>query len=82
MKIAIYGAGGLGGYYGARLADAGNDVAFIARGAHLEAIRKRGLRISSPLGDMHLPAPVATDRPAEVGPVDLVVVAVKTWQIP
>ncbi len=82
MKIAIYGAGGLGGYYGARLADAGNDVAFIARGAHLEAIRKRGLRISSPLGDMHLPAPVATDRPAEVGPVDLVLVAVKTWQIP
>ena len=82
MKIAIYGAGGLGGYYGARLAGAGNDVAFIARGAHLEAIRKRGLQISSPLGDMHLPNPVATDDPADIGPVDLVVVAVKTWQIP
>ena len=82
MKIAIYGAGGLGGYYGARLAGAGNDVAFIARGAHLEAIRKRGLQISSPLGDMHLPNPTATDDPADVGPVDLVVVAVKTWQIP
>ena len=81
MKIAIYGAGGLGGYYGARLAGAGNDVAFIARGAHLEAIRKRGLQISSPLGDMHLPNPTATDDPADVGPVDLVVVAVKTWQI-
>ena len=82
MKIAIYGAGGLGGYYGARLAGAGNDVAFIARGSHLEAIRKRGLQISSPLGDMHLPNPVATDDPADIGPVDLVVVAVKTWQIP
>ena len=82
MKIAIYGAGGLGGYYGARLACAGNDVAFVARGAHLEAIRERGLRVSSPLGDMHLPDPAATDDPGDIGPVDLVVVAVKTWQIP
>ena len=82
MRIAIYGAGGLGGYYGARLACAGNDVAFIARGAHLQAIRERGLQVYSPLGDAHLPAPTATDDPAEVGPVDLVVVAVKTWQIP
>ena len=82
MNIAIYGAGGLGGYYGARLALAGNDVAFIARGAHLEAIRERGLQVVSPLGDMHLPDPVATDDPADVGPVDLVLVAVKTWQIP
>ena len=82
MKIAIYGAGGLGGFYGARLACAGNDVAFIARGAHLAAIRARGLRVSSPLGDMHLPEPVATDDPADIGPVDLVLVAVKTWQIP
>ena len=82
MNIAIYGAGGLGGYYGARLALAGNDVAFIARGAHLEAIRERGLQVVSPLGDMHLPDPVATDDPAEIGPVDLVLVAVKTWQIP
>ena len=82
MKIAIYGAGGLGGFYGARLACAGNDVAFIARGAHLAAMRERGLRVSSPLGDMHLPEPVATDSPADIGPVDLVLVAVKTWQIP
>ena len=82
MRIAIYGAGGLGGYYGARLAYAGHDVAFIARGAHLEAMRERGLRVSSPLGDMYLRAPVATDRPGGIGPVDLVVVAVKTWQIP
>ena len=82
MRIAIYGAGGLGGYYGARLACAGNDVAFIARGAHLEAIREHGLQVCSPLGDMHLSDPEATDRPADIGPVDLVVVAVKTWQIP
>ena len=82
MRIAIYGAGGLGGYYGARLACAGNHVAFIARGAHLAAIRERGLQVCSPLGDMHLPEPVATDNPAGVGPVDLVLVAVKTWQIP
>ena len=82
MRIAIYGAGGLGGFYGARLACAGNDVAFIARGAHLAAMRERGLRVTSPLGGMHLPEPVATDNPADVGPVDLVLVAVKTWQIP
>ena len=82
MRVAIYGAGGLGGFYGARLACAGNDVAFIARGAHLAAMRERGLRVSSPLGDMHLPEPVATDDPADIGPVDLVLVAVKTWQIP
>ena len=82
MRTAIYGAGGLGGFYGARLACAGNDVAFIARGAHLAAMRERGLRVSSPLGDMHLPEPVATDDPADIGPVDLVLVAVKTWQVP
>ena len=82
MRIAIYGAGGLGGFYGARLACAGNDVAFIARGRHLAAMREHGLRVSSVLGDMHLPEPVATDDPADVGPVDLVLVAVKTWQIP
>ena len=82
MRIAIYGAGGLGGYYGTRLACAGNDVAFIARGPHLQAIRERGLQVYSPLGDMHLPAPPATDDPADIGPVDLVVAAVKTWQIP
>ena len=82
MRIAIYGAGSLGGYYGARLAHAGNDVSFIARGAHLEAIRERGLQVFSPLGDAHLPAPDATDDPADIDPVDLVIVAVKTWQIP
>ena len=82
LRIAVYGAGGLGGFYGARLACAGNDVAFIARGAHLAAIRERGLQVVSPLGDMHLPDVLATDDPSDVGPVDLVLVAVKTWQIP
>ena len=82
MRIAIYGAGGLGGYYGARLACAGNPVAFIARGAHLDAIREHGLQVYSPLGDVHLPKPVATADPADAGPADLVLVAVKTWQIP
>ena len=82
VRIAIYGAGGLGGYYGARLALAGNDVTFIARGVHLAAIREHGLRVYSPLGDVHLPDPPATDDPAEIGAVDLVVVGVKTWQIP
>ena len=82
MRFAIYGAGGLGAYYGARLAAAGHDVAFIARGAHLEAIRSDGLRVLSPLGDVHLERCAATDDPGEVGEVDAVLVAVKTWQIP
>ena len=82
MRFAIYGSGGLGGFYGARLADAGHEVGFIARGAHLEAIRAKGLRIMSPLGDVHLPSPTATSDPAQIGAVDVVVVAVKTWQVP
>lgn len=82
MRFAIYGSGGLGGYYGVRLARAGHDVAFIARGAHLEAIRKNGLKVLSPLGDFHLPSPIASSDPAEIGPVDVVIVAVKTWQVP
>ncbi len=79
MRIAIIGAGGVGGYFGARLATAGEDVTFIARGAHLDAMRERGLRILSPLGDATL-APVRVESdPARVGAVDLVVVAVKLW---
>lgn len=81
MRFAIVGAGGLGGYYGARLAQAGHEVAFIARGAQLEAIRKNGLKVFSPLGDVHLEKPTATNDPSEVGPVDVIVVAVKTWQV-
>jgi 2-dehydropantoate 2-reductase len=81
MRFAIVGAGGLGGYYGARLAEAGHEVAFIARGAHLDAIRKNGLKVFSPLGDTHLNDVVATNDPRDVGLVDVIVVAVKTWQI-
>jgi len=81
MRFAIVGAGGLGGYYGARLAEAGHEVAFIARGAQLEAMRKNGLKVFSPLGDLHLKSPTATSEPKEIGPVDAVVVAVKTWQV-
>jgi 2-dehydropantoate 2-reductase len=77
MKIAVMGTGGIGGYVGGRLAAAGEDVHFIARGAHLEALKARGLRIESPLGDAVLADVHATDDPAEIGPVDLVLFAVK-----
>jgi 2-dehydropantoate 2-reductase len=79
MRIAIMGSGSIGGYVGARLAERGEDVGFIARGAHLAAMRERGLRVASPYGDVHLPQVFATDAPAEVGVVDLVIFAVKTW---
>lgn len=81
MRIAIFGAGAVGGYFGGRLAAAGEEVAFVARGRHLEALRRAGLRIRSPLGDLHLPEVRATDDPGEIGLVDVVVVAVKTWQL-
>lgn len=79
MRIVIMGAGGLGGYFGARFAAAGNDVAFVARGAHLAAIRKDGLRVTSGLGDLHLRDVVATDDPATLAPADVVIVGVKLW---
>lgn len=79
MKIAVMGSGGVGGYFGARLADAGNDVSFIARGAHLEAIRDEGLRVKSPFGDMPVTSVRATNDPADVGPVDIVLFATKLY---
>src|SRR4029079_6673389 len=79
MRIAVMAAGALGGYFGARMAAAGHDVAFIARGANLEAIRANGLKVESVLGDLHLPQLHATDDPAKVGPVDIVLFAVKLW---
>jgi 2-dehydropantoate 2-reductase len=79
MRIVIMGAGGLGGYFGARLAAAGNDVAFVARGAHLAAIRQDGLRVTSAKGDLHLRDVVATDAPDSLAPADVVMVAVKLW---
>jgi 2-dehydropantoate 2-reductase len=81
MNIVIYGTGGVGGYFGARLAQAGNTVTFIARGKHLEAIKKNGLRLISPKGDyLVFPANV-TANIAEVTDIDLILVCVKTWQL-
>ena len=82
MRIAVLGTGGVGGYFGARLQAAGHSVAFLARGAHLAALRTDGLRLESVAGDLHLSPVTATDRPQEVGPVDCVLVAVKAWQLP
>lgn len=81
MRIAIVGAGAVGGYYGARLAQAGNEVTLIARGANLEAIRARGMRIRSASGEVVVPVRAESD-PSRVGPVDLVVFAVKTYSNP
>jgi 2-dehydropantoate 2-reductase len=79
MRIAAMAAGAVGGYFGARMAAAGHDVFFIARGAQREAIEKNGLKIESVHGDLHLPKPNVTDDPARVGPVDIVLFAVKLW---
>jgi 2-dehydropantoate 2-reductase len=79
MRIAAMAAGAVGGYFGGRLAAAGHEVSFIARGAKLEAIRNNGLRIDSPLGDLHLKDARVTADPKEVGPVDIVLFAVKLW---
>jgi 2-dehydropantoate 2-reductase len=78
MRFAIVGSGAVGGYYGAKLARAGHDVAFLARGAHLKAIREQGLSVRSPLGDFVVRAQ-AEDDPCCVGPVDVVLFAVKTY---
>jgi 2-dehydropantoate 2-reductase len=79
MKIAVMAAGAVGGYFGGRLAAAGHDVTFIARGAHLDAIRKNGLIVESTLGNLHLKHAKATSEPRDVGPVDIVLFAVKLW---
>lgn len=79
MRIAAMAAGAVGGYFGARMADAGHDVFFIARGAHLAAIKKDGLKIESVHGNLHLPKPNVTDDPKSIGPVDIVLFAVKLW---
>ena len=79
MKIAAMAAGAVGAYFGGRMAAAGHNVAFIARRAHLEALRANGLKIESVLGDLHLPRVNATPDPREVGPVDVVLFAVKLW---
>jgi len=79
VKILIMGTGGVGGYYGGLLAQQGNDVTFIARGAHLYAIRHEGLKVKSVHGDFSVSPANATEDPAKVGPVDLILFSVKTY---
>lgn len=82
MRIAVVGAGAVGGYFGGRLARAGEQVVFIARGENLKALQTSGLRVDSFLGDFHLQPVQAAEDPAQVGAVDMVLVAVKAWQVP
>src|ERR1700704_1407188 len=81
MRIAVVGTGGVGGGFGAALAKAGADVSFIARGAHLVAMKSQGLQVRSDRGDIHLVPTKATDNPAELGEVDVVLFCVKLWDV-
>jgi 2-dehydropantoate 2-reductase len=81
MKIAIIGTGGVGGYFGGKMANAGYDVSFLARGKHLEAIRENGLQIKSIKGDFKITNVHATDTLQEIGIADLILLSVKAWQI-
>jgi 2-dehydropantoate 2-reductase len=82
MKIAIFGTGAVGGYFGGRLAQAGEQVIFIARGKHLEALQTNGLKVESINGDFTVHPVQATDDPSQAGIVDMVIVGVKAWQVP
>ena len=82
MRIAVVGTGGVGGYFGGRLAQAGEDVVFLARGVHLRAIQEHGMQVESADGDFTVCPAQATDDPARIGPVDLVLLTVKGWQVP
>ncbi len=81
MRIAVVGTGGVGGGFGAALARAGADVTFIARGAHLAAMKAQGLQVLSDRGDIHLVPTKATEHPADVGEVDIVLFCVKLWDV-
>ena len=81
MRIAVVGAGGVGGYFGGRLAQADHDVTFVARGEHLKAMLQEGLRVESINGDFAVSSVQATDNPDDIGAVDLVIIGVKAWQI-
>jgi 2-dehydropantoate 2-reductase len=81
MRIGIIGVGGVGAYFGGRLAQAGEDVMFIARGRTVDALRSRGLRVDSINGDFALDRVHATDDPSSIGPVDAIIVATKAWQV-
>ena len=81
MRIAVFGTGGIGGYFGARLAQAGDEVVLIARGAHLAAIQAHGLYVESPTGDFQMTPSLVTNRPEAVGVVDVVLLGVKAWDV-
>jgi 2-dehydropantoate 2-reductase len=81
MRIAVVGAGGVGGGFGVALAKAGADVTFIARGAHLAAMKSQGLKVQGGRGETHLVPTKATDDPADIGPVDIVLFCVKLWDV-
>lgn len=82
MRVAVFGTGSVGAYFGGRLAQAGEDVVFIARGEHLRAIQTEGLRVDSIKGDFRIHPAQATDDPARAGVVDVILVAVKAWDVP
>jgi 2-dehydropantoate 2-reductase len=81
MRVAIYGTGGAGGYFGAHLARSGEDVTFVARGQHLRAIQAHGLCVETPAGEIVIHPAKAADDPMQVGPVDVIFVGVKAWQV-
>jgi 2-dehydropantoate 2-reductase len=82
MRIVVFGTGGVGAYFGGRLAEAGEDVTFVARGEHLRAIKASGLKVDSPGGDFIIYPAKATDDVSELGETDLVILGVKAWQVP
>ena len=81
MRIMVFGTGGAGGFFGAHLANAGEDVVFIARGEHLEAIRKNGLYVEMPTEQITVSPAQVTDNPAEVRDIDAILLGVKAWQV-
>lgn len=82
MRVIVYGTGGVGGYFGGRLAQAGEDVWFIARGENLRALQTNGLRVDSPKGNFHLENVQATDQVKYIDHADLILMCVKAWQVP
>jgi 2-dehydropantoate 2-reductase len=79
FRVTVIGVGGVGGYFGARLAQGGSDVGFVARGVQLAALRKHGLRVEGDLGQIHLPQIRVSENPEMLGPADVVLICVKLW---